>query len=613
MQATQPTVEFTGSSDEQKLAKEVFDVARFQGRFFTANAPIYLKREQLIGFLAAQRKGAAAKPEAVAKLLDAAMAQNAAIFGREETDDGVVTFVTTQAGSPPAQEQADTLHTLAKRFMEPTPLPPAPDVEAEQSGALIATGWAQRLDIAEMAEEAEIDSVGEDRVVTTIATSAATEAAAPAVEDQAAAEPVVSAVEVAAVTPAPVQQVEAAPTVALSELSDEQLRELVVKQLDLDDRFVAFGEQYFAEDMVDRYSRGDLRRIREYIAEMNEPLSDEQLLQSLFNRRANDPTYEAGLFSINYRLSREKREFEFVGTKDSRLWSTVGLAPLGTTLRKASELGSDYRFLLDEEAVVQPDPAILHTLTFYEWAYGLLPLDGELRHFFPAAYLSEQKTATLRFEVPQLYATFLAELRYPTANRGGYLVGFDEFYHENVVPGAILTIERTADNDGVFVIRYTAQAEYEDRLLQIDERRSRYVFRPQMVAQDVDEAWLLTETRYPNLNNVKPLDEKERRRVDTVIGVAFERVAENTGTNAAPRYWSTPEELLPIVNIERPFTLRALQEALESPQHSQFESDPDTPGAFFYTPPAKEKASGGSKKRSARARVDEFEDEDEEF
>ena len=201
--------------------------------------------------------------------------------------------------------------------------------------------------------------------------------------------------------------------------------------------------------------------------------------------------------------------------------------------------------------------------------------------------------------MPQLYATFLAELRFPTANRGGYLVGFDEFYRENVVPGAILTIERTPNNDGQFVIRYAAVTAREERVLQIDERRNRYVFRPQALAQQTDDIWLLTESRYPRLNNIKPLDDKERRRIDTVIGTAFERVAENVGTKSEPRYWSAPEELLPIVNIERPFSLRSLREALESPQYAQFSADADTPGAFFYEPPTKEKAAG-SKKRSAR-------------
>ncbi|MDP9370959.1 MAG: hypothetical protein M3Q65_00575, partial [Chloroflexota bacterium] len=379
----------------------------------------------------------------------------------------------------------------------------------------------------------------------------------------------------------------------------EQLRAALAARLEGDERFVSFGDRYWAEDLVDRYSRGDLRRIREYILEVNEPLGDDAILQDLFGRRPNDPSYEGARFSLDYRLSREKRDYEFVGTRDSRLWSASGLAPIGTTLRKASDLGTDYRYLLNEPAPeAAPGNAVTHVLTFYEWFYGLLPLDATLARFFPGPYLEDQKTAVLRFEVPQLFATFLAELRYPTANRGGYLVGFDEFYRENLVPGATFIMERTPGNDGQFTIRYTVTAAREERLLQIDDRRGRYVLRPQSIYCQVDDGWLLSEGRYPRLANARPLDDRERRRPEVVVGTAFERAAENVGTKAAPRYWSAPEELLPVVNVERPFSLRALREVLDSPQFPQFSPDPDTEGAYFYEPPAKEQAA--PKRRAAR-------------
>lgn len=613
-------VTFEGSEAERQLAEQIFTLARFQGRFFPATAPIRLTRDALVGFLASQRDGADGDHEALATQVDAALRQNAAIFVREETDDGVVSFVTTRGGTPPVLLQEDTSHTLAKRFMEPVALPPPPAAPPKKPAPMIAEGWSQRPVFPELLDEPEI---GEVDVIESVAPTPGIPALEPAATPTGGEDVVVAAAPTAADTialapsPAPIAPVEApvaevpaaAPT-SLADFATERVRAALTARLESDDRFVSFGDRFFAEDMVDRYSRGDLRRVREYITETNEPLGDEQLLQGLFNRRPNDPTYDAARFSINYRLSREKREFEFVGTRDSRLWSTVGLAPLGTTLRKASELGTDYRYLLDEPTTDEAEDTVTHILTFFEWAYGLLPLDGTMRGFFPQPYLEDQKTATIRFEVPQLYATFLAELRYPTGNRGGYLVGFDEFYRENVAPGTILTIERTPNNDGQFVIRYTAVAAREERILQIDERRNRYVFRPQTLAQQTDDAWLLSEGRYPRLNNIKPLDDKERRRIDTVIGTAFERVAENVGTKAEPRYWSAPEELLPVVNIERPFSLRSLREALESPQYAQFSADADTPGAFFYEPPVKEKSGG--KKRSTRAQEEEP-DEDEEF
>ena len=55
----------------------------------------------------------------------------------------------------------------------------------------------------------------------------------------------------------------------------------------------------------------------------------------------------------------------------------------------------------------------------------------------------------------------------------------------------------------------------------------------------------------------------------------------------------------------------ALQEVLESPQYPQFSADPETPGAFFYVPPAKAKETAG-KRRAARSQEEEVEEVAEE-
>ncbi len=646
MQATQPKIVFEGTAEERQLVERLHDVARSQARYFPSTAPIRLRREDVIAFLVSRPDASGTTPEALGLLLDAALAKNTAAFARAETDDGVVTFITTRNGSVPVAVVEDQAHTLVKRLMDPIAAPPPPPPVPRKVAPMIAEGWSQRPNFADLADEPDFElemslaatpgipalepePQGAVDVLVAAAPLAGLATPAPSPEPLGQSEPptlasAVGTVPEAAVTPAPtatpVSAVAPAPEVApavevrvapvtpsFPSSTDAELRAALTTMLEREDRVVSFGDRYFAEDMVDRYSRGDLRRIREYILEVNEPLADDQLLQDLFSRRPNDPSYEAARFSINYRLSREKREFEFVGTRDSRLWSTTGLAPLGTTLRKASELGTDYRYLLDEPGIEATSSSVNHILTFFEWAYGLLPLDGTLRQFFPQTHLEEQKTATIRFEVPQLYVTFLAELRYPTINRGGYLVGLDEFYRENLTPGAIMTIERAPNNDGQFVIRYGAGGGVEERVLQIDERRNRYVFRPHALIAQVDSEWLLSEGRYPRLANLKPLDDKERRRSDTVVGTAFERVAENVGTKAQPRYWSTPEELLPIANIERPFSANALREVLDLPQYVQFTADPDTPGAYFYEPPAKAKAAG-SKKRSAQVQEEDADD-----
>ncbi|MFN8517464.1 MAG: hypothetical protein U0841_33830 [Chloroflexia bacterium] len=605
MQVMQSAPTFVGTDEEQALVGQIFALAQFQARFFSARAPIRLKQDDLVGFIATQRKVADGDRAGLAAQIDAALSQNPAVFAREETDDGVVSYATTRGGTAPTAVVEDTAHSLAHRFMTVIEQLPPPPPAPKRTAPLIAEGWAQRPVFTELAGD------GLDEVIAEPAPVAEAPEAAPVdvVVEEPALDIVAETIPVIEPASSPAPIMEEPPT--LAELSSDDLRAALAAALEADDRFVSFGDRYFSEDMVDRYSRGDLRRIREYIVEIGEPLADEQLLQEVFNRRPNDPTYEAARFSINYRLSREKREYEFVGTRDARLWSTPGLAPIGTTLRKASELGTDYRYLLDEPAEAVGE-SVSHTLTFFEWAYGLLPLDGTLGQLFPQPYLEDQKTAMIRFQVPQLYVTFLTELRYATGNRGGYLVGFDEFYRENLVPGATFAIERVPNNDGEYVIRYATIGTRELRTLQIDERRNRYVFRPQSLQVQTDDSWLLTETRFPRLANLKPLDDRERRRTDAVVGAAFERAAENVGTKSEPRYWSSPEELLPVLNIERPFSLRALREVLESPQYPQFSADPETPGTFYYEPPAKKAAPAGGKRRNARAEEEEEELEDEE-
>lgn len=618
------TPAFEGTDEERQLAEQVFSLARFHGRFFAATAPIGLKRDELAGALAARGGRGDEDTAPLAALIDASLAKNAAVFARSETADGVVIYTTTRLGTAPVEVQEDRAHSLPERFMNPVEVPPPPP---PKPAPRIADAWAYRPSFEGLPDEpetGELTSPAELAALADIALAEARAVAEPAPNGDAA-DSAAALATVPAATPGPdlagvpSPPEAAAMTVAPAEpplveppdvgaLPIEAVRAALAARLESDERFVSFGDRYYNEDLVDRYSRGDLRRIREYILEVTEPLSDDALLQDLFGRRSNDSAYEAARFSINYRLGREKRDFEFVGTRDSRLWSTSGLAPIGTTLRKASDLGGDFRLLSNEPPAEAVGNAVTHVLTFFEWFYGLLPLDGTLRQFFPAPYLEDQKTAVLRFDAPQLFATFLVEVRYPTANRGGYLVGFDEFYRENLAPGAVFTIERTPDNNGQFSIQYTVTAQREERLLQIDERRGRYVFRPQAVYCQLNDESVPSEGRYPRLAGAKPLDDRERRRPEVVVGSAFERAGENVGTKGAPRYWSAPEELLPVVNIERPFSLRTLREVLESPQFPQFSPDPETPGAFYFEPPAK----GGVTAKGRQAAQDSDDEDDEE-
>ena len=160
-----------------------------------------------------------------------------------------------------------------------------------------------------------------------------------------------------------------------------------------------------------------------------------------------------------------------------RFWSTSGLPVIGTPKRKPSEIGPDYRFLLEDKSEPLPagETVVEHVLTFYEYQYGVLPLNAVFASLVPGPEMPDQRAAVLVFESPQTYETFFVEMHFPTDNRGGYIAGFDRFFLENLVPGALFTIERSED-DGRFLIEYLPVSGEDRKLLQIDDKRGRYVF-----------------------------------------------------------------------------------------------------------------------------------------
>src|SRR5690606_28014700 len=119
---------------------------------------------------------------------------------------------------------------------------------------------------------------------------------------------------------------------------------------------------------------------------------------------------------------------DFVGTTGQRFWSTSTLPQIGTTRRKPNDIGTDFRFLVDEvpaEVEHRSVTSVSHVLSFYEFVHGLLPYDQEMQQLLPKQVLPDQRAAVLTFEIPQFYTTYLVELRYPTPNRGGFILGLD--------------------------------------------------------------------------------------------------------------------------------------------------------------------------------------------
>ena len=538
---------FAGSKQEQELAGRVFAIMTARGMFMSTDAPIKLSLSSLADYFESQGEKNG-RPR-----LEAAIGANSELFSFEETGEDLL-VVTTRAGRAPSQLVPLSRHTFASRFHTPLPKPEA------QAARPRPRPQAPMVDVlAGLEAEAAVPVEPEALVLT--------------------------------VEPEPAEEVPAARTITtqiiratdVADVDDVRLALAIKDRFGTDPRVASFGEQWLMEDRVPRFSRGDLRRLREYMQEKEQPLTDDDLAQDVFGVRPASPEFELLRFGINYRLSSEHREFEFVGTANQRFWSTSGLPQIGTTRRKLNEIGTDYRYLLDEapaEPAYRSLGSIDHTLTFYEYIHGLLPYDVELQSLLPGPVTPAQKSAVLTFECPQSFTTYLVELRFPTPNRGGFILGLDDFFTENLVPGAFVSVQRT-DNDGHYRVEYLAESPRSEQLLELDERRAqRYVFRPTTFACGVADQRLLTEDRFGGMANEKPLDEKVRRRPEAVVSATFERIGEARDGN----FSADLETLLAGVNIERPMSETLLRSILENDDSGAFSRDPDADDSYTYVP-----------------------------
>ena len=628
----QAPLTFAGTKREQEVAQRVFEVMRGQGRFMSRNAPIRVSLESLTAFLA-QESGA--KADTVEK----AVVANPEVFAFEERDGGRLVVTTIAGHPPIEQRESTLHSFAARMMTPaPKPERPAvaprerPLVDPSwttftipadlDEAAFDEEDVAEELGIAAEAPAApavEPDVVDEQPVTITPDETpvvaepepvvAAAEAQVEEVEAEAEAEaeaatepeftaevaaPVEPEVEEEVVPEAPVVQVAepvapvarpeprqapappAPPKLSdVSGVADDALAAAIAARLSQDPRVAHFGDQWLSEDRVPRLSRGDLRRIKDYIDEQEQPLTDATLAQDILNVRANAPDFELARFAVNVRLSREHRDFDFVGTNGQRFWSTNALPQIGTTRRRPNEIGTDYRFLVDEvDTAVEPRSvrSIDHILTFYEYTLGLLPFDADMQQLLPKALLPDQRSAVLTFECPQSYTTYLVELRYPTPNRGGFLLGLDDFFSENLVPGAMISVTAT-ENDGHYRLEYLAGESQSVRLLELDDRRAvRYVFRPTSFSCAVADELLISEDRFPNLGSERPLDDKVRRRPEAVVHATFERI----GIDSDQGKMATFDDLFAAVNIERPFSQQLLRTTLENAASISTDDDGDT-------------------------------------
>lgn len=581
--AIQTDIQWRGSDAEQRVARSVFDVMTGYARFFAEGATIRQSLANLERFFSSQDAidlGTGTKN--LGELIERSLKANPQVFGVEDGERGL-TFVTTRAATPPAETplSIDTAHSFRHRLFEESRQPDEDDLKAVRGIGReipeIIVSLPEPVPAVFAVEAPEVFEPDEE---------------AEPVEEEEAAVPAPRA---------PVYRVRLGEAVIdLAEDPDlvmmehgNLFKEMLGRYLDEDFRFVQFGDEYYVEDRLERLSKGQLRDIKEYITERNEPLTDEELLSDALRRPLQNADYNLWRFTINYRLLREKKDFRFVGTRDDRLWATATLPPVGQSLRKPAELAQDYRYLsepdLSDNDVVSPASGeeasgrleLRHVLTWYESENGVLPVGRSTQLLMPNPMLEDQTVVMLRIQDPQNFATYLAELRIGSGNRGTYIAGLDELFQSTLVPGARFSLVQGASGNE-FTIEYARQPMQESRLLQWDQRRERWFFGPVVYECPVDPSYLLTEERVGELNGRKRLAEAERKKPELLLANAFELVGEQGKGGVLT---ALLDDLLPVVNIDRPFSRPYLESLIESAQYPQFGFEDDSVGLTYFRKP----------------------------
>lgn len=613
---------FLGNEEQQQLAKEIFQLMVMQGALFAVDAPIRQTRSNLVQFLAEQKQ---IDPDSLAAAIDAAILANPSVFAREEIEDDVV-YITSRSGTYRPQTE-DLSHMFKDRLYQPEKPLPIDDISVVVSTTrpalttvepvFISDYWQIQAGLVpvprgvptEGAEESESISAGQPSPETSLVseTPAFSASVEEAVVAEAAAEPEAVDAQESDLVAEPEVVRSATEIVVDGQVIDlawpvEQLmasygpllERALLAAIDRDplNQIVSFGRNVYPQASLVNLGKNDLRRIRDYILEVGEPLLDTTIIADLYYHNPRQADYEGFRFSLNYRLSREK-DFDFVGVEGARLWSTKGLPIIGTKRVKASEMGQLTSYLeegFDDSLESQSAEAIKESgsvsrlLTFFEWEYGVLPFDESLKALFPPLMLPDQRSAIFRIDVPQHYTSYLAEVRVPTGSRGGWLQGLEDFFREHLVPGALITLSRT-EEPNVFVLQYEEAESSEDRLLTLDEKKNKLAFTNVTYYCVVDEDQLINQQRFGKLRNLKLFPMADRRKADLLLEHIFETVGDQLGNRSEPLYWIKLDDLYVAANVLRPFSKSYLRLLLN--EDERYYADDSVADAYFYKPEQK--------------------------
>ncbi len=622
-------ITFAGTAEQQSLAEEVFRLMVAQGRFFADDAPIRQTLSNLADFLAHLHQKEHA---AMAAAIDAAIQENQQIFIREAGESDVI-YTTSRLGMYHPRQDVNT-HTYKQRLYNPEKPLPVDDISVVISTSRPVLTTVEPVFISDYWQQSPTHSTAhdltereprEDKVgaapptdlpaPTTLAEVALSDAEAE-VGPPLPAEPV-STVNTVFTLPDGTTIDLSQPTPDLLQTHRHALAAALLYQIDNDplNRLVRFGTLIYAGDNLPTLGKNDLRRIRDDIIEAGRPLLDATIIDDLYHSQ-RQADYEGFRFALNYRLSREK-DFEYVGVPGANLWAAKGLPAIGTKRVKAAEMAQLTGYLpdgfddsLEDQSLeaIQEQGEVSRFLTFFEWTYGVLPFDAALAALLPRPVLNDQRSAVLTFESPQHFTSYVVEVRYPTGNRGGWLQGLEEFFHDYLVAGALFTIARTA-LPNVFTIRYDEASEASERLLTLDEKKNKFGFTEISYFCMVDETRLLAQNVYGKFRNLKALPMSDRRKGDVVLHHIFEVLGANLGTRTEPRYQIDLDTVVLAFTVLRPASRPYVLDLIE--RDPAIVAADRGPNLFIYTPEREETSDADADEEDSAYSAWKYDDDDE--
>jgi hypothetical protein len=567
---------FVGTPAERAWAEQIHDAMRLQARFYAKEAPIRQSLKNIVSYFVARHGG---NEMHVTQEIRSALNANHDIFALEITDDDEI-IITTSTKGKYVPLAFDRSHSLAHRLYEPENPLPVDDMSVVLTTNRPTVPVIEPVFISDYwlngATSSESDQFTEERTDHGF-TSSDTLVPDDVIVGQQHKTKTVNPRDAMRINlPQGISIDLAQPTANIMQQHGDAIVSALRGAIEKDTlkRIAVFGNQVALERDVRTFSKNEIRQITDYIeSEVGEPVTDSNILQNIINVNLRSVDFERQRFALNFRLLKD---LEFVGVNGANLWATRKLLDkIGANKRiKTADMGSIVLHLEEgfDDSVnvvsaesIQAKGSVTHTLTYFEWEYGILPLTKALAAVLPEPVINRQSAAVVTFEVPQHNFSFGINVRFPAGARGGWLQGFDEFFHSILVPGAMLTISRTTQPN-VVSITYTESDERIESLLTIEEgkKKSKFTFEERQFTCMVDEELLPTISNVGRIRRIKFFELNERKNLNTLIEALFAGFGEKAGTKQDPLYQIEFEQLYNLLTIYRSVTrnyvLHSLQE-----------------------------------------------------